>query len=277
MDEIHRGTPISTKTSSVSPASWYQSSSKHLISLVVFPYLWLVVPSWRRLFAEFLALSQRSAWSDRSFLTDSKSFLRWWNLTIHIQCSPKSPKKMVLDISGCRIIVLAQVLGSKTTKLPWTPETRIARHLRPPDPSALAWCWCNRDRRPQFPPQKLRLSAPDFGRGLWFFEGLVFHGPKKEGFGSIREPGKLQCWTRKSGCIRLDIDISQLPTPLETLLISAVRFHPSPGEIHSQSTGYYLSDIRPTLSDESYEVPETIGFLRSLFLTDLDHIIYWQY
>ena len=53
------------------------------------------------------------------------------------------------------------------------PDT--IRHLRPPgapDPSALAWCWCNRDRRPQFPPQKLKNGAPDFGRGWWFFEGL---------------------------------------------------------------------------------------------------------
>ena len=63
------------------------------------------------------------------------------------------------------------------------------RHLGPPDPSALAWCWCNRDRRPQFPPQKLKNGRPRFRLGfLGFLMFFLFMDQKKKVWGQSENP-----------------------------------------------------------------------------------------
>ena len=61
-----------------------------------------------------------------SYICSSKSFsLEMMKPDYSHPMQSKKSKTIFLDIFGCRIVVLAQVLGSKTTKLPWGPDTRI--------------------------------------------------------------------------------------------------------------------------------------------------------
>lgn len=116
-----------------------------------------------------------------SYICSSKSFsLEMMKPDDSHPMQSKKSKKMVLDISACRIVVLAQVLGSKTTKLPswagdrpsvtWDPQT----HLHSLGVGAIEIVAHN------FHLKNSKTGPRDFGRGLWFFEGFVYSWTKKK-------------------------------------------------------------------------------------------------